>query len=966
MRKSVYQVPLLIFIILYFFNTLYAGLSAKDNLNAPTTQKVCTSESDYAPNVIVVKFAHDFNFGKKAMTSGNASIDKLLNKHRVNSLQRFIQSERQWQKSKYLKNVYLLYYSGSENPQVVAREFSKNENIIYAEPQRKHYSLLATPNDPSYNLQEGYYKKIEAPKAWDVVKGESGNVVIAVVDGGTDIDHPDLEANLWENPDEIPNNGVDDDGNSLIDDVYGWNFANNSNDPTGLSGTPINANHGTHTAGIYGAVTNNSAGVAGSSWNARIMAINAGCPEEDNCIASLYGYSGILYAADQGADIINCSWGGLGNPLQLEQDVINEATSLGAVVVCAAGNDNSSAAHYPSSYDNAFSVAATDIFDQKAGFSNYGRYVDVAAPGVTIYSTNQNNQYGYSSGTSMSAPMTAGVIGLVKTLHPDWLNVQAAEQVRVTADALPLWEGKLGKGRINAYRAVTESSPSIRITEVNFIDGGGDGIINAGETVQVQLKLLNYLTEASNVDLILSEQTRYVTMETDNIIVPVIGTMQEVSLPSPFIFKVEPDAIAGLNVTFSLNISSGNYQDLDRFILRIRPTFETVNINNVEVTVTNIGRIGYANPHDETDGIGFKYEDGSNLLFEGALILGTAVNQISSASRGLLVDTDITYDLDFNVSEYGDLKVFTPGANSAQETKGIFEDTAAVNPMNIRITQETYALTEPDKDDFIILKYKVKNLGTSTLNNLHLGLFLDWDIFPVTTNLVGYDATRKLGYCYDTEGFVATYAGISLVSDGTVSYRAIYNDQDEPINPSWGLYDGFTKAEKWQAISGGTTYTTAGPQDVSMVIATGPLTLNAQETKAVGFTLLAAQNLSNLQVHADAAKAFWDEVVVTDIEDNQKVNFPNRYALQQNYPNPFNPATNIKFDVKNAGRVKIDIYNTLGQKVRTLVDDVKSAGKYSVVWNGLNDFGDRVASGIYIYKMVSGDFVQTRKMILLR
>ena len=119
-------------------------------------------------------------------------------------------------------------------------------------------------------------------------------------------------------------------------------------------------------------------------------------------------------------------------------------------------------------------------------------------------------------------------------------------------------------------------------------------------------------------------------------------------------------------------------------------------------------------------------------------------------------------------------------------------------------------------------------------------------------------------------------------------------------------------------------------------------------------------------MHADAAKAFWDEVVVTDIEDNQKVNFPNRYALQQNYPNPFNPATNIKFDVKNAGRVKIDIYNTLGQKVRTLVDDVKSAGKYSVVWNGLNDFGDRVASGIYIYKMVSGDFVQTRKMILLR
>jgi hypothetical protein len=151
-----------------------------------------------------------------------------------------------------------------------------------------------------------------------------------------------------------------------------------------------------------------------------------------------------------------------------------------------------------------------------------------------------------------------------------------------------------------------------------------------------------------------------------------------------------------------------------------------------------------------------------------------------------------------------------------------------------------------------------------------------------------------------------------------------------------------------------------------MVIASGPISIDVQETIAVGFALIAAPNLANLQVHADAAKTFWDNVLLTDIEERERRILPGKYALQQNYPNPFNPSTNVRFEVKSTGRVRIDIYNTLGQKVRTLVNDVRSAGKYSVNWNGINDVGDRVASGIYIYKMVAGDFVQTRKMILLR
>ena len=164
-------------------------------------------------------------------------------------------------------------------------------------------------------------------------------MIIALVDGGTDIHHRDLQQNIWINDGEIPGNQVDDDGNGYIDDIYGWNFVNNSGDPTGSEITPVNQDHGTHTAGIASAVSNNHTGVAGMAWNAKIMGINCSDPGTDRTI--LYGYEGIKYAAENGADVINCSWGRSGIYSSFEADMIAYATSLGSVVVAAAGNEAS-------------------------------------------------------------------------------------------------------------------------------------------------------------------------------------------------------------------------------------------------------------------------------------------------------------------------------------------------------------------------------------------------------------------------------------------------------------------------------------------------------------------------------------------------------------------------------------------------------------------------------------------------
>ena len=221
---------------------------------------------------------------------------------------------------------------------------------------------------------------IDAPEAWDVTIGSS-DIIVAVVDSGVDVNHPDLQANIWTNPGEIADNGSDDDGNGYVDDVNGWDFLNGDNAPDDAS------SHGTHVAGTIAAVGNNGRGVTGVSWTAKIMPLRfldaLGVGNTADAIEA------IEYANAMGADVINNSWGGGGNSQSLKAAI----DASDAVVVCAAGNDgrnNESIPFYPSSFtsSNIISVAATDQNDNLASFSNFGvNSVDVAAPGVNIYSS---------------------------------------------------------------------------------------------------------------------------------------------------------------------------------------------------------------------------------------------------------------------------------------------------------------------------------------------------------------------------------------------------------------------------------------------------------------------------------------------------------------------------------------------------------------------------------------------------
>ena len=270
--------------------------------------------------------------------------------------------------------------------------YRDDPDVEFAEP---NYLVRpqTTPGDPSFYLQWGLANRgqkvngisgtagadLDAPSAWDITTGGE-QVVVAVIDTGCDLNHPDLAANIWTNPGEIPGNGIDDDGNHYVDDVHGWDFADQDNNPQDATG------HGTHVAGIIGAESDNSRGVAGVAWRVRIMPLRFMNTFEEGTIAD--AVEAIDYALAMGAKIINCSWGSSSYSRTL-QNVMSNADAL---FVCAAGNnaqDTDVHPFYPAAFDveNLISVAASDAKDRLAWFSNFGsRTVDVAAPGTGIYS----------------------------------------------------------------------------------------------------------------------------------------------------------------------------------------------------------------------------------------------------------------------------------------------------------------------------------------------------------------------------------------------------------------------------------------------------------------------------------------------------------------------------------------------------------------------------------------------------
>jgi len=370
--------------------------------------------------------------------------------------------------------IYVLHFDAATDIPAKAKELMQSGEFNWAEPNG-FMKACVIPNDSMFFRQYGLqnlgtfnltFSTVDSdsdlPEAWAIEQGDS-NVVVAVLDGGIALAHPEFAGRIWQNYNEIPNNSTDDDLNGYVDDYQGWNFAYGTNSPADDLG------HGTSVAGIIGANGNNTIGMSGVDWNCKLMI----CKVLD---ATNYGSyaniaNAIYYAANNGADVMNMSFAG-GSSSTIDAAVLYAYNNN--VVMCAAsGNGNTSVPAYPAADSLVFAVGGSNAWDVRYQFSNYGPHLDVVAAGDYIYVldyANFSNYTDYSAGTSLASPFVAGVAALLKAQDTSRTNVEIYNIIRATAEDqvdvytsedTPGWDQYFGYGRVNAYNALMYDSLSL-------------------------------------------------------------------------------------------------------------------------------------------------------------------------------------------------------------------------------------------------------------------------------------------------------------------------------------------------------------------------------------------------------------------------------------------------------------------------------------------------------------------------
>ncbi len=431
------------------------------------------------------------------------------------------------------------YYIGAdalragETVESMIARLKRDPDVRFAEPDYAVTPDQALPNDLRFNEQWALHNlgqtggtidaDIDAPDAW-ANSGPGSTVIVAVMDDGCQWDHVDIAANVWTNPGEIPGNLIDDDGNGKIDDIRGWDFSDNDNNPAPAAGDT----HGTHTSGTVAAVTNNGIGIAGVAQNVRLMPVRmyGGAAAWMTALAN-----GIDYAWQNGAKVISVSYN-IDAYTQALSDAIGRAATADVIYVNSAGNNgqqNPPRQVLRTIHNNVVFVAATDDNDVLASFSNFGTLVDIAAPGVDTLSTIPPNTYALMSGTSMATPHMAGACAVIRSQYPALTARQTLDRLINTAEMKPSLIGKVNGGRLNINRALeTDNIPpsdptnltwlaySTRSFKIRFNGSGDDGTVGQASTYDIRVS-----TSPINSGNFLAAQQVYIPITPVNAGVPI-------------------------------------------------------------------------------------------------------------------------------------------------------------------------------------------------------------------------------------------------------------------------------------------------------------------------------------------------------------------------------------------------------------------------------------------------------------
>ena len=954
--KSFHISMIYIFIILFSFPLLsFKDIGDYKIIDGKVIKK--GFDTYYEVGIINIKFKEQINLSS-INKSGINNLDNFLSEYYVSQLKQRHPLNKLVSKRKIgdeeLAKIYAVRFDKAVDPMDFSQELkNKFSDIIeWAEPSFL-YKMDFIPNDPLVNSQ-WHISKINAFQAWDICQGDT-NVIVGIVDSGTDFDHPDLSANMHRNWNENPTNNVDDDNNGYIDDWRGWDFWANDNDPSIM---PSGNVHGSHVSGCVAQVTNNGVHGAGIGFKVKILMTKH--TDDTNPESLLYNTDqGLVYCYQNGAKVINCSFGS-SSYSNYSQTVINTAWANGTIVCASAGNGDSQGigqnwARYPASYDNVVSVAATGSTDLKTTFSNYHSTVDICAPGENILSTVYDNSYTLMSGTSMSSPIVAGTVGLIRSKYPTWTPQQVVDRLKLGVDSIydlnPTYVGLLGTGRVNAFKCLSDY-PIIKVLSVMHNDsiyGNNDKVYDAGEIIPVAVNFKNTFIAGTNISVRMTTADPDIEIVQDSVFIGNVPAFNNFSTNFNNTFRVKAKPTCGFDrdVIFKITNSANCYSDnsANTFTIRFRQGFAVHTKNNLKLALTRDGAIG---KKAEFYGSGLLLGTGTvNQIYECGLMIGINNTQVSDVSRRAQTPANAS-DTDFvGLMNY---TLLTPGVVSAQDGNGKFNDNGAgTNKIGVEVTAESFVFNGAADSNYILLRYNIKNTNSYVLNNLFAGVFTFFSPngSSLSGNITRYDSQNKLGYTYNTAQ-TNPYLGMALMSNQNVNFKPI---------AFLDVLNGFTTDEKWQSLSSGIVSDSIGPGGNSFTLSAGPLSIPAGQTVRVGFAVLKGNDLMDLKNQVIIAKNKYNSVGIIQISDL----LPKKYELMQNYPNPFNPATKISFAIPQNDFVSIKIYDVLGREIMTLVNEKLSAGTYEFNFDGTN-----LSSGLYFYRMTTNKFSEIKRMILVK
>lgn len=1046
----------------------------------------------------------DFTVANGVVRTGLESFDALAQKYQIVDLVQmhpYVKDPTWNDKGIYLQNHYRIWLASDELIDAAVMELSKNPHLVYAELEAINRQKFV-PNDPMVPQQYAH-SRLQSFDAWDYVMGSS-DVIVAITDSGVKWNHPDLRSNIWINPAESPGmtinwaagtitggNGQDaGEGGNKIDDLVGWDFVGNDNNP--IQNYASN-DHGTHVAGCAGAVGHNAIGVVGTSPIVSILCCK-GAPDNTPSSGVQYAYDQVKYAGEVGAHIINASWGGPGSGTY-PNSIVNYVTALGATVIAAAGNDNTehtaSYQDFPADCTNALNVAATNVSDTKASFSDFGEPIDISAPGDGILSTIiGGNGYAPYSGTSMASPVVSGVAALVKALHPEYTPLQLRNRLMYTADPIdalnPGYEGKLGAGRINAFTATMyDKIPNIIKEEmtVTEINGDGDGVANPGELVGISVKLGNVVT--GHDVLWMDAQNLVATLRTNY---PGVSLVDSVSTygQSGYLFA---GSSAWNTTTFTFNSVSSLPSEPIPFELSIRanngaefPYSKTIAFD-VKLSMVQAGwpvNAGGASTGSailvDINGNGTQEVVFGDQMSKVNIAQSTGVTQIANFplnmpanvvgsiamsnlqgnnSFGFAASLSSNHVAAFNSN--GSQLWSIPAGGNLRNGPIIATLTGAGSPKVIAVTQN---------GNLVVL-----NADGSYMPNFPVSLTGAFLAPPAVADLNG-DGNLEILVCSLTGSLFAinpltgqNIAGFPVAltggSQNAITIANIDSDNHPEIlittSTSGYLYainhDGTVLFQKNIASQIKTSPVVAdvnndGVKEIIVITGTGNVhIMDLSGVDKPGSPIAVANNVECTPVVARfdgdnyAGIIFGDAVGLLhsvrldgtespnfpinlggtikisaaladiDLDGDLDIVIPNNAAmfvvdvkrpaqsiewacymgnynrsgnifqstpnqdettpafvteLKGAFPNPFNPSTTLSFSIQAAAAVSLDVYNQKGQKVRSLSQGMMNAGEHQIVWNGDDDSGRQVASGLYFYRMKSGKYSSTRKMIMMK